>query len=224
MTGIEIALIIVGVIFLLGSFFIQDHLSQKDIQKIADLSENEIKMVMEKQLNRAKYKISEQVEEAVEESSGLTKRALEKETNDKIMAINEYSDTVLESINKSHEEIMFLYSMLNDKHSELTELAGQLSEFSADMKRTEYEMLERLAVSAREIQQKVSDSSEEAVEEETVIQPVAEEDMAGNSNEVILRLYKEGKSNVEIAKRMGIGLGEINLVIGLFKEEELNEA
>ena len=42
------------------------------------------------------------------------------------MAINEYSDTVLDSINKAHNEIMFLYSMLNDKHDELTRLSGDI--------------------------------------------------------------------------------------------------
>ena len=39
------------------------------------------------------------------------------------MAISEYSDTVMENMNKTHNEIMFLYNMLNDKHTELTGLA-----------------------------------------------------------------------------------------------------
>jgi hypothetical protein len=32
------------------------------------------------------------------------------ETNEKIMAISEYSDTVMENMNKTHNEIMFLYN------------------------------------------------------------------------------------------------------------------
>ena len=34
-------------------------------------------------------------------------RGGEKETNEKILAISEYSDTVLTSMNKSHDEIVF---------------------------------------------------------------------------------------------------------------------
>ncbi len=50
------------------------------------------------------------------------------------MAINEYSNTVIESMNKTHNEILFLYNMLNDKHTELTGLASQLQQFSEQVK------------------------------------------------------------------------------------------
>ena len=33
----------------------------------------------------------------------------------------------------------------------------------------------------------------------------------------ILKLYKQGKSVIEIAKTLGIGVGEVRLVIDLFK-------
>jgi len=38
-----------------------------------------------------------------------------------------------------------------------------------------------------------------------------------NNNEKILALYKDGKSNMAIAKELGLGLGEVKLVIDLFK-------
>ena len=38
-----------------------------------------------------------------------------------------------------------------------------------------------------------------------------------NKREAVLTLYNEGKSNVEIAKALGIGVGEVKLVIDLFK-------
>ena len=38
-----------------------------------------------------------------------------------------------------------------------------------------------------------------------------------NNNDKILRLYKEGMSNVDIAKELGLGVGEVKLVINLFK-------
>lgn len=48
-----------------------------------------------------------------------TERVMEKTSNEKIMAINEFSNTVLEQIGKNHKEAVFLYDMLNDKHDKL---------------------------------------------------------------------------------------------------------
>ena len=107
---IEITLIIIGVIFLIGSFLVKDKLSAKDIDKISQLSEAELKVLVEKQLKNASSKIEDSINEIADENLLNIKRELDKETNSKMMAINEYSDTVLESINKSHNEIMFLYS------------------------------------------------------------------------------------------------------------------
>lgn len=42
-------------------------------------------------------------------------------------------------------------------------------------------------------------------------------DNSGNSNERILALHKAGKSNMAIAKELGLGLGEVKLVIDLFE-------
>ena len=38
-----------------------------------------------------------------------------------------------------------------------------------------------------------------------------------NSNERILELHKAGKSNMAIAKELGVGIGEVKLVIDLYK-------
>ncbi len=63
------------------------------------------------------------------------------------------------------------------------------------------------------------------VNEARVVEPVEqeamqvsyEEEKAGNKNERILGLHKEGKSNVAIAKELGLGVGEVKLVIDLFE-------
>ena len=39
-----------------------------------------------------------------------------------------------------------------------------------------------------------------------------------NNNERILRLYREGKTVLEIARELGLGTGEVKLVIDLFRE------
>ena len=40
---------------------------------------------------------------------------------------------------------------------------------------------------------------------------------ARNSNEKILELHKAGKSNMAIARELGLGIGEVKLVIDLFE-------
>lgn len=224
MTAVEITLIIVGIVFLLVSFLVQEKLSPKDIESITNLSENELKIIVEKQLKNANDQIEDAITDVVEDKTETTKRALEKETNEKIMAIDEYSNTVLESMNKTHNEILFLYSMLNDKHTELTDLATQLQQFSEHMKNTENEVLENLALAAQDVRQKVNETKP-IDENEAILASLgtdgqeADQDQI-NHNDRILMLHQQGFSDVEIARELGLGLGEVKLVIGLFKGEE----
>ena len=227
MTAVEITLIIVGIVFLLVSFLVQEKLSPKDIESITNLSENELKIIVEKQLKNANDQVEDAITDVVEDKTETTKRALEKETNEKIMAIDEYSNTVLESMNKTHNEILFLYSMLNDKHTELTDLAAQLQQFSEQMKHTENEVLENLALAAQDVRQKVNETK--PIDENEVILASlgthakgTEQDQI-NHNDRILMLHQQGLSDVEIARELGLGLGEVKLVIGLFKGEETVE-
>ena len=227
MTAVEITLIIVGIVFLLVSFLVQEKLSPKDIESITNLSENELKIIVEKQLKNANDQVEDAITDVGEDKTETTKRALEKETNEKIMAIDEYSNTVLESMNKTHNEILFLYSMLNDKHTELTDLATQLQQFSEHMKNTENEVLENLALAAQDVRQKVNETKP-IDENEAILASLgtdgqeADQDQI-NHNDRILMLHQQGFSDVEIARELGLGLGEVKLVIGLFKGEETVE-
>lgn len=209
------------------SFLVQEKLSPKDIESITNLSENELKIIVEKQLKNANDQVEDAITDVVEDKTETTKRALEKETNEKIMAIDEYSNTVLESMNKTHNEILFLYSMLNDKHTELTDLATQLQQFSEHMKNTENEVLENLALAAQDVRQKVNETKP-IDENEAILASLgtdgqeADQDQI-NHNDRILMLHQQGFSDVEIARELGLGLGEVKLVIGLFKGEETVE-
>ena len=218
MTALEVTLVIVGIIFVIVSFFIEEKLSQKDIDRIVSLSENELKVIVERQLRGAEEQIEDSIAESLEEAHEATKRAMEKETNEKIMAISEYSDTVLESMNKTHNEILFLYSMLGDKHTELTELAGQLGQFSEKMKNTEDEVLHNLAEAARELE--INMSAPEPINQDEAVRQAVEAEEEGNHNDEILERHQAGMSDVEIAKELGLGLGEVKRVIGLYKGEQ----
>jgi uncharacterized protein YneF (UPF0154 family) len=246
MTVIEITLIIISIIFLIGSFFVQEKLSQKDIDQITHMSEAQLRVIVENQLKGADSKVEDIIGVEVEEQIATIRRAMEKLSNEKIMAINEYSDTVLESMNKTHNEIMFLYSMLNDKHKELTDLAGQLDEIPRQIHGQEKEAMERLNAQISVVEQKVKEAA--PLQEKELLEAAASNNTVGNNaagstasggtaagstaskkratsslveknhNDDILFLHDAGKTDVEIAKDLGLGLGEVKLVIGLFKE------
>lgn len=240
MTALEITLIVIGVVFLVGSFFVSDKLSQKDVDQIAKMSEEELRVILDRQLEKAKTEIQIAIETGIDETTEETKRALEKETNDKINGISEYSDTVLESINKSHNEIMFLYSMLNDKHKDLTDLAANLQKLTANLHDVEQQMTEKTLRAQARLQQpepviekpaKVQKKEipvEKKVKSESIKKAVEvkkkpetdTEINEKNDNDAILRLHAEGKSDVEIAKLLDRGLGEVRLVIGLHRGED----
>ena len=84
MTALEITLIIIGVVFLVGSFFVSDKLSKHDIDQIAKMSEEELRLIVNKQLELAKNEIQLAIENGIDETTDTTQRALERETNEKI--------------------------------------------------------------------------------------------------------------------------------------------
>ena len=50
-----------------------------------------------------------------------------------------------------------------------------------------------------------------------------EKEQPADSNEQILELRRQGMSEVEIAKELGLGLGVVRLVIDLYEKEEQAE-
>lgn len=231
MTPLEVILILIGVAFILVSFFVEEKLSPKDLERLTSLSEKEMKVIVERQLKGAEAAIDDSISEGVSEAAEVAKRAMEKETNEKIMAINEYSDTVIESMNKTHSEIIFLYNMLNDKHVELTRFADQLRDFSRQVKSSGNEMLYSVAEATKELeinlQRKIPPVAEPEEpdpferEEESAPAEVPEQreerEERANHNDSILALRDEGVPDVEIARQLGLGLGEVRLVIELYR-------
>lgn len=72
----------------------------------------------------------------------------------------------------------------------------------------------------------VSESTEETREKKTAkttrtTRTRSKSVTVSNNNDRILKLHSEGKSNLEIAKILGLGIGEVKLVVDLFKGDEL---
>lgn len=250
MTTIEIILLLVGCVFMIGSFFISEKLSSSELNKIAELSEDELKKIIEREVNNAGTQMDDVIEQKIEEAGEQAERAMEKESNEQIMQIHEYSETVMESMKKTHDEIMFLYSMLNDKHTEMTSMTGDLQRLAADIRNLQENMSAKAGTSTRKPVAESHVAQQPVMKQNAVVQPMTETidvqpepevqvnrfqeiqeseqktekpetaDAQGMSNDMILKLYEQGLSKVEIAKQLGRGLGEVNLVIELYKGDE----
>jgi len=232
MTGMEIALLLIGCVFMVGSFFVSEKLSGAEINRIAELSDNELKRIIGKGMENAESQIDIVVDEKVEEVVEKVEIALERESNMKIMAIDEYSATVMDSMKKTHDEIMFLYSMLNDKHTEMTSLTGDLQRLAANIRNMQEKVLiqEEPYKASKSVETTTSETYlekavavKESQEENPILEKENKEEFFGemvNHNDMILALHKEGLSKVEIAKKLSLGVGEVSLVIGLYKGEE----
>ena len=239
MTMIEIILLLVGCVFMIGSFFISEKLSSSELNKIAELSEDELKKIIEREVNNAGTQMDEVIEQKIEEAGEQAERAMEKESNEQIMQIHEYSETVMESMKKTHDEIMFLYSMLNDKHTEMTSMTGDLQRLAADIRNLQENLSAKAGTSIRKPVAESHVVQQPVMKQNAVVQPEVQvnrfqeiqepeqktekpetADAQGMSNDMILKLYEQGLSKVEIAKQLGRGLGEVNLVIELYKGDE----
>ena len=73
-----------------------------------------------------------------------------------------------------------------------------------------------MTASVSEVSSAAADSAEtEPQTEEAGESAETEEEV--NVRDEILRLYEEGKDSVAIAKKLGMGVGEVRLILGLYK-------
>ncbi|MBR1628097.1 MAG: hypothetical protein IJ679_02375 [Lachnospiraceae bacterium] len=288
MTGLEIALLIVGVLFFIGSFFFVEKLSSSDIDTIQKMSEKEINVLLEKQLNAVSDRMEKTLESKYNESLNKFDRETNRRTTEEIYSISEHGETVTHSIDQklnqaqeefkqidtAHKEIVFLHNMLSDKEEKVSELekeARALESNLRNMKKSVEDAIERLyaeqkirvetavanppqvrtpvfpeltpqttasvqnaaKLTVQEVEEVVEARSQAeefspvlsvtAVEPEPVEAPPTPqppEDASGNINERILSMHREGYTDVDIARSLGRGVGEIRLVLGLFDEGE----
>lgn len=121
----EIILLIAGGIIFILSFFIPDGKSASEGKK--ELPEEDKDKLTEQALAAVRGRTEQLVQEVAEEIMEKTELSLERLSNEKIMAVSEYSDTVLAEIHKNHEEAMFLYDMLNNKHTSIKNALGEIN-------------------------------------------------------------------------------------------------
>lgn len=289
--GIQILLLVVGLVIIFLSITITDKYSQNKSNGAVSGTEEEM---MQRIIEESKEKIRANSEsilgEKIEEELHRADDELGHISNEKIMAVSDFSDQLLEKIEQNHKEVVFLYDMLNAKENEMKEFVQEIDKSKVVLeelankelekqkmiqhKRIQKE-LEKQLKKERELEKQKNDLMLSGVipndsEEEQTVEKVQEEQtrkvntqmsalerMGGvleetpteqmpveereevkettqepiqevvkepeikvedsNQNQVILDLYNEGKTIMEIAKLLGKGQGEVKLVIDLFQ-------
>lgn len=240
MTGLEIFLLIAGIVIMVVSFLFGEQLDGKNGVD-AGIDEDEIKSTVKSHVENA-------VEEAIDDTVEKTAVELDKLSNEKIMAVSDYSENVLNEIAKNHEEVMFLYSMLNDKEEQIKDTVKDVEMLKKSVKNMVKQNIAKR--SAKQAEKKAEEKAEKAeiqeipkkspeqelpeqqpeseeqivkTEEKQQAEEVKIEDSAEileeqmNNNQKILSLYRTGMSNIDIAKELNLGLGEVRLVIDLYR-------
>lgn len=225
MDPFQIILIILGIIIIVLSCRIVDksQYSVKEGTMVTSetlLSENELEMI--------KGKVNEVLDGICEEAIVRTDDHLDKISNEKIIAVSEFSDQVLEKINRNHEEVVFLYNMLCEKNKELKETVKEI-DYSKKMVADFLQELNPSSENSNETPPKISiNSSAEETDNEDAnftqfeLKLDRPDKMARGSssydssyNKRILNLHSQGLSVLEISKELGLGQGEVRLVIDL---------
>lgn len=220
---LEICLLVIGLICVVCSYLFSEHLTSGNMKdelvdgvKVASITKEIVKREVEAE-----------VANVIDEKIEAMEVKIDKLTMKKIMAMGEYSDEIQEKINQNHEEVMFLYNMLNDKEEVLKNTIRDIEALKASVKKMtipdntyadvsdkddEYTNELLKSVNAVEVDLLLNEASDEKKIEED--KPVRGE--INNNNQMILELYGQGKSPMAIAKELGLGVGEVRLVIDLF--------
>jgi len=195
---LEIILLITGVAIILVSVLLI-HNPEKENQTDTENNDNAVKQYIDKLSS-----LSENVIDRTEEY-------LNKISNEKIMAVSEYSDQILEKIDRNNEEVVFLYNMLTNKEKKLKDTLKELTDTQQKTR--------ELLIKYREGQNR--ESPEDIYPGENTVNMNKTEEQNDNKsvskkNEEILNLHSQGMSVLEISKKLGIGQGEVKLIIDLF--------
>lgn len=227
MNFLEIALIVIGIIVIAISCKIVDQTSKTKNQPMRPLNLEE--RLTEEDKKKLMDKANEMLSEISEEAIIRCDDAMSKLSNEKIIALSEYSDQIFEKINRNHEEVVFLYSMLNDKEKELKAAVKEIDYSKKKVQdiiesKTSNDKAASMKNTKAEVQPKTMNAdmqADKAVRDNRKIDEITDNlvlsSLSTNSNTQILALYSQGKSIMEISKLLGLGQGEVKLVINLFK-------
>lgn len=236
MTVFEVCIVILGLVLIGVSFFFTEKVTSKGKN---EQMPNSLKGLDEDHLLAIQNTVEENLEKISEATIVKTENNLNKVTNEKIMAISDYSEQILEKIEQNHMEVVFLYNMLNEKENAMKENYCKAAEgyIKAENQTTNSDSINsesdnqlysnNSTVIDNKDTKQVRDIQGINDEEADMLinnmnysyheQEFTEEDKQ-NNNQEIMKLYAKGKSITEIAKTLDLGKGEVSFVLNLYKQ------
>lgn len=209
MTPLVIILLVIGAGILIFSCFLVE---KNNSEVFSDMAlQRELNIT---EINGIKTKVEAVISELSEEAVLKTEDRLSQITNEKIIAVNDFSNQVIEKISQNHEEVVFLYNMLNEKETEIKETVRSFDK----IKKQSFENVK--PVPHAETRRTGTDSKKNVnglTAESGNVDEISEQ--MNNHNQKILELYSQGFSIIDISRTLELGQGEVKLVIDLFKEK-----
>ena len=237
MEPITIIMILLGIALLVGSCFLpkEDKSETSYDELINRLAKREL---TKEETERIRQAVDQIVSEKTEDVIIKTDDYLSQVANEKIMEVDEFSKQILERMDKNNSDIMFLYNMVSDSKEELkSEIAkaervkeslhriGEEKEETVPEKKPKVK-LQPVVATPKTTPKKSPVKKEEAEPKKTddiaallAATVTPEQNVTSDVDlpkEKILALYKEGKSIRDISRELGMGQGEVKLVIDLY--------
>lgn len=225
MQGFYIFLAVAGIICVVLSFFLSEKLDPNAQGSETEISEEMLNVLLAKNESVMSNAIHAAIEKTKEDALEEATRELNRLTNEKIMAVDEFSDTVLEKINQNHSEVIFLYNMLNEKERELKEVVSSVNQASnkknaltsqASVKPDSTRKEKRGAKSDTRIPEKKEVKKDSHPESKLKLSEFEKKEET-HTREEILEMYENGLSITDIAQKLKMGKGEIKLIIDLYQ-------
>ncbi|MCR5607744.1 MAG: hypothetical protein K6G26_01610 [Lachnospiraceae bacterium] len=229
---IRIVLCLMGVAIYILSFIMGDPEEEKE--KIVD---EEVNNYVDHVMKSLQERLNQMLNEKMETVSDATDTRLAHMSNAKISEFEAYSQEVRNKIDVEHKEIMFLYDMLNNKDGDVKSTLGKIEDYKYQVDVLIEELNDKLERISQQI--RLSDESQiEVGKQAAMLEEIADdiyddnegyteeeiEEIKGDiqkyesENDEIIMKYNNGLSLTEISKSMGIGVGEVLLVVNLYKQ------
>lgn len=242
MEPITIIMILLGVALLVGSCFLQkEDTTEPDYDEwIKRLAKREL---TEEETERIRQAVDRIISEKTEEVIIKTDDYLSKVANEKIMSVDEFSKQILERLDKNNSDVMFLYNMVTETKDELkkeianaqkakesiqslsvpkqtkpeeTESAQRKSEQPVRNKNVSNQAPNKKVITKKESAEPKSGDDIAAMLAATITTEKENGTEGDLPKEKILQLYRNGKSIRDISRELGMGQGEVKLVVDLY--------
>ena len=131
MSFYEIVLFILGAAFFIISFFVGNE-AENDTKTAAFVLDDE---KMKEVADKVQSKIKDEAENYLNEAEDKLKSL----SNDTIISVDDFSKQTLERIAHNHEEVVFMYHMLQTKEEDLKKLAESLQSTKNELRNEQKE-------------------------------------------------------------------------------------